>query len=167
MATQGTKQAGPPRFVYGYTIYMYGPKSLVSKFYRLRSRYWRDNRKLFPSPAEIALIRLMGGTVFTLPALKSTKTGFPLALVLSMGVDFRIENVRREVRVGKYWVDFGNDLNRGIEVDGKAYHHDIVMQQQRDEYFQNAGWGVLHIKPTDIYNQPKKTREKVLNFLTQ
>ena len=103
-------------------------KKLVAKYYRLRSRYYRDSRIVFPSPAELEFIRIMGGRVLTFNFMKHYKTGFPLAFVVSMGKVLRREQVKREVRVGSKWCDFGNDIRRAIEIDGEAYHNDIVEQ---------------------------------------
>lgn len=140
-------------------------RKIKHKYYHLRGRYYRDSRMIFPSPAEIRFIRLMGGKVVTVGFFKHLKTGFPLAVVLTMGKTLRQEQVRREVRVGGKYVDFGNDINRGIEVDGKAYHTDIIAQVERDEYFNKHGWLVLHIPAIEVFNQPDKVQRKVLNFL--
>lgn len=121
---------------------------------------------IFPSPAEVQFIRVMGGRVLVVPFFKHLKTGFPFAVVVSMGKKLRQQQVGREVRVGGKYVDFGNDIRRGIEVDGEAYHSDIVAQTERDEYFKKYDWRVLHIPARDVFRQPDKVREKVLRFLS-
>lgn len=151
-----------------HNVTMNAPEILARKFYRTRSRYWRDNRMLFPSPAEVEFIKIMGGKTLTLGWLKSPKTGFPLTFILTMGASLKAENVKREVRVGKYWLDFGSVTpyyNKGIEVDGAPYHTDIVIQQERDDYFRERGWQVLHIPARHIYNNPDKVQDQVLKFL--
>lgn len=102
-----------------------------------------------------------------LPFVRHYKTRFAMAYIISLGKVLNSELVRREVRVGKYYVDFGNDIRRGIEVDGEAYHNDIVKQQERDEYFAKYGWRVLHIKATDLWRQPARVQQDVLRFLGQ
>lgn len=120
---------------------------------------------LFPSPAELRFIELMGGKVLTFKCLKSTKTGFPLALVLSLGKTLRGEGFKREVRVGRYYADFANDVGWVIEIDGKAFHRDIVYEQQRDDYFKLFDWRVLRIDAAKLWNSGQKVQRNVLKFL--
>jgi hypothetical protein len=141
--------------------------TLLGRYYRARSRFYQRQRLLFPSPAEIRFIRLMGGHVVIVPFLKHYKTGFPMARILTLGKLLKTEQMAREVRVGSKYVDFGNDVRRGIEVDGRKYHTDIVEQIQRDEYFQKYDWHVLHIDATELYQNPKKVKRAVIAFLTR
>lgn len=138
---------------------------LPSKFYRLRSRYWRNNRMLWPSPAEVAFVRVMGGRVITVPFCKHPRNGFKLAWVLSLGKTLRSHKFQREVRCGSKYCDFGNDLKWAIEIDGRRYHNDIVVQQQRDEYFAKYGWRVLHVDARDVFWNVNQTRDLVHKFL--
>ena len=109
----------------------------------------------------------MGGHCLRIPFIKDPRTGFCLSYIITMGKYLNTELVKREVRVGKLWVDFGNDICRGIEIDGQEYHGDIIKQQERDDYFNDFGWQVLHIKAIDLWQQPEKTKHKVIAFLTQ
>lgn len=131
----------------------------------MRARARRLERLLFASPAEVQFIRIMGGKVFTCGCVKSTKTRFPLTLVLSMGPVLRAENVRREVRVGRYFLDFANEIRRAIEIDGAAYHTDILVEQQRDEYLGSYGWLVLHISAQHVFTNPIKVRRAAESWL--
>lgn len=141
--------------------------SLLDRFYRLRSGCYKRKRIVFASPAEVMLIRVMGGWVLTLPFWRDPENHFPAIVVLSMGQVFKNERVQREVRVGGRYIDFGNDIQRGIEVDGRDYHGDIVKQIERDEYFQKYGWRVLHIAAADVYNKPRAVRRLVVKHLTR
>ena len=139
-------------------------KKLVSTFYRRRSKWWRDNRMLFPSPAEVRFIQIMGGRVVIIERIKHPKTKFPMVIVLSLGKILTRENFKREVRVGSKLCDFGNDLKTAIEIDGR-YFHDIIEQVERDEYFTNYGWRVLHIEASKLWREPSKIQQMVLEFL--
>jgi hypothetical protein len=150
---------------HNYNSNMKRQPTLVVKYYRWRSNFYKRQRLLYPSPAEVRLIRLMGGRVLSLPFIRHPQTGFPMAKVLSMGKVFNRELVQREVRVGSKYVDFGNDLKRGIEVDGQEYHKDIVVQVERDEYFARYGWRVLHIPARDLWLHADKVYWQVLDFL--
>lgn len=135
-------------------------------FYRRqRGKYRRMKRLLFASPAEVELIRLMKGRAITIDLIRNPRTDFPLTIVTNIGRWFGQENMRREVRIGKYWTDFGNDLQRAIEVDGDQWHKDIVKEQVRDDYIEKFGWRILHIKAGDIFDEPDMVRARVIKFL--
>lgn len=127
-------------------------------------------RLLFPSPAEVKFIEIMGGIVLTLPFIKSIKTGFPLTFVLSMG-KLRRERVHREVRIGRYFADMcviTPFYRRVIEIDGQASHSkrmDIVYDQNRDDYLRSRGFAVMRIPARRLWREPKKVRKDVLRFL--
>jgi very-short-patch-repair endonuclease len=120
------------------------------------------------SPAEAKFIKIMGGRLLTLRHVASADNGFPLTFVASMGRILKRERVRREVRVGKYFVDFGVDTpyyKKAIEIDGKDYHTDIVFEQQRDDYLADWGWEVLHVPAWRLYKNPRQVRRRVRKFL--
>jgi len=144
---------------------MNGHTNIIGKYYRLRSKAWRNMRYMFPSPAEVKFIRIMGGRAISVPFFKHPKTGFSYTYIISMGKILNSELIKREVRVGKYWVDFGNDIKRGIEIDGQKYHNDIVAQQERDDYFAGFDWRVLHIRAADLWRQPDNVQRDVIAFL--
>lgn len=121
---------------------------------------------LYPSPAELAFIRLMGGRTIEFRRIRNRRTGFRLAIVVSMGKTLRRERVKREVRVGRCFVDFGNDIGRAIEVDGNKWHTDVVHEMERDNYLAQFGWRVLHVRAPDIVRDPAKTRQVVHEFLS-
>jgi hypothetical protein len=141
-------------------------KKIVYKYYILRSQVWRRQRLLFMSPAEIKFIHIMGGRVVTFDHIKAPRTGFPLAVVITMGRTLRRERIEREVRVGKCFIDFGNDIKRGIEIDGRNFHMDIVKEQERDDYCAGYGWSLLHIQAGDLYRNPNQVQRDVLKYLS-
>lgn len=123
---------------------------------------------MFPSPAEVELIRIMGGRYITLSWIKDPKTDFPMTFVLDLGKVLKREAIEREVRVGAMYIDLatvGLRYCRGIEVDGTLFHMDIVKEQERDEYVANYGYSLLHINAGDIYRDPLRTRIRIINFL--
>lgn len=140
-------------------------QKLRRKYRRLRGLWGKRRRLLFPSPAEVELIRIMGGKVIVIDNIKDPLNGFPLTIVTSMGAVFRAENVRREVRVAARFCDFGNDIQRAIEVDGRQWHQDIVKEQDRDDYFARFGWRILHLPASDLYQNPKLVYNRVRKFL--
>ncbi len=126
----------------------------------------RNRRMIFPSPAEVDFVRLFGGWVIVVPFIRDPRTKFPMAFFLWLGTYLRSENIRREVPVGSKWVDFGNDLKRGIEIDGGRFHRDIVREQERTEYLAKRGWTLLRIPGTEIRRYPQKVADRVVDFLS-
>lgn len=141
---------------------------IVAKYYRLRSWYWQHKRLLFPSPAELRFIQIMGGKVLVINRLRHPRSNFPMAFVLSLGTILKRENVAREVRAGKCFIDFGADTKyykKGIEIDGRNWHMDVVKEIERDEYVAQFGWRLLHIQAADLYRNSAIVQRRVIDFL--
>lgn len=138
---------------------------LINKYYRLRSKWYRYNRIIFPSPAEMRFIEIMGGKVFRIEKIRHRSTKFPMTIVLSMGSVLKDECFQREVRVGKYFIDFGNDVLYGFEIDGRQWHRDVVKEFEREIYFHDRGWRVKHIDAVKLYNAPDQVQREVLAYL--
>lgn len=143
--------------------------NVIQKYKRLRSAWRRRQRLLYPSPAEMQLLRIMGGTAITIDLFRDPRTKFPFTFVLSMGPVFKAELIQREVRIGKYYADFAVSTpyyKKAIECDGRQWHLDVVHEQERDEYFAEYGFSVLHIPASDLYHYPNLVHERVLRFLS-
>jgi hypothetical protein len=143
-------------------------RSIHYRFYKLRAKYRKRRRLLFPSPAEVELIRIMGGKYVTLSWFKDVKTGFPLTFVTDLGTFFKREAIEREVRVGAMYIDFatvGLIYRKGIEVDGLLYHMDIVKEQNREDYVREHGYSLLHIRAAEIYRSPHLVQQRILKYL--
>lgn len=140
-----------------------------NRYYRLRAAWRKKRRLLFPSPAEVEFVRIFGGRFHTTNLIKDRRTGFPLTIITSLGVLER-ELVKREVRVGKYFVDFGAITpyyRRAIEIDGKNFHQDIVHEQERDEYCGSFGWALFHIQAATVFREPSLVQREVLKWLAK
>lgn len=136
--------------------------------YYVRKKIWRRTRILFPSPAEVRFVQVMGGRVLVFNYVRSTSTHYPLAIFISMGKILRREFVQREVRVGAMHVDFAFITSYGrqaIEIDGRNFHMDVVREQERDEYLNGRGWRVLHIQAVDLWRNPDAVQRRVIRFL--
>ena len=123
----------------------------------------------YPSPAELKFIEIMGGRVYTIGFLKHPKTKFPRAIIF-MGSYLNSEFIEREFRVGAMYIDFAFVTpwyKKGIEIDGKNFHRDIVREQNRDDYLASYGWSIMHIVAEDLYRQPAKVRARVEKFLAK
>jgi very-short-patch-repair endonuclease len=150
-------------------------------YYKARGIWFRWNRLLFPSAAEARFIQIMGGKMITINAIKHPATKQPLRLVWSIGRALKNEKFEREVKAGRYWLDFSNDILWAIEIDGKKYHRDIVREQDRDDYLlgfchkrckapcykhSNRGYRVKHIAAVRLWVEPAVVQSEVLRFLT-
>jgi len=143
-------------------------KKTKYRLYKWRAAWRKRRRLMFPSPAEVELIRIMGGKCIIIDHVKDRRTGFPLVIVTSMGRILKRELIMREVRVGAMYLDFAVATpwyKKGIEVDGKQWHQDIVQEQQRDDYLRQYGWQLLHIQAASIYREPSLVQRRILKFL--
>lgn len=112
-------------------------------------------------------MRLMGAKIITVDKLKGPGLHFPIAIVISRGKLLRQHKIQREVRCGKHYVDFANDIGWALEVDGKQYHLDVVADFDRDAYLLERGWRVLHVQAARIWNDPAGTKAIVLKYLSR
>jgi hypothetical protein len=140
-------------------------KLLRFKFYNLRALWRRHIRLIFSSPAEVRFIELMGGKVYGVKKIKHWRTGFPLTIYWRYGKILRSEKFRREVRAGRYWIDLGNDIHWGFEIDGAHWHRDIVAEFDRDSYLYQRGWRIMHIDATRLWRDPSRVQRETLRFL--
>lgn len=139
------------------------------RLYKWRAAWRKRRRLLFPSPAEAELIRIMGGKRIIIDYIKDRRTGFPLCFVTDLGLLSR-EGIQREVRVGAMYIDFatvGLAYQKGIEVDGKMWHMDVVHEMERNEYVSQYGYALLHIPAGEIWRNPTRVQQRVLKFLAQ
>lgn len=144
--------------------------TLRQKIHYKKKEFWRNNRMLFPSPAEVQFIRMMGGKAIVIDHLKHPKTKFPLTVITTMGRTLKREFVQREVRVGAMYVDFAFVTQydkKAIEIDGRDFHDDIIKEQNRDDYLRARGWRVYHIRADSLYRDPSLVQRKVIDFLAQ
>lgn len=152
----------------------------IDNWYAARAIWFRWMRLLFPSAAELRFIHIMGGRYITVPFVRRPSTRRPLAIVFSLGRALHDERFGREIQAGRFWIDFGNDIYWGIEVDGERYHRDIVREQDREEYLtgfctkrcqkvcykhSNDGWRVKHINAIRLWAEPANVQAEVLKFL--
>lgn len=139
---------------------------LLWRYRRTRARLRRFRRVYFPSPAEVAAARLMGAKTLSLRYIREPLNGYPLSFIIPAGW-YKGNYIEREVRVGRgkkqASLDFANRrLRRGIEIDSRTYH-DIVDDQEKDEWFASQGWRVLRIPA--IYVNPRSKHYKGLQML--
>ncbi len=139
------------------------PLTLLDRYYRLRSSYWRWHRLLFLSAAEIKFVMLMGGHVVTIPGIR-TRRGSNLTLVW-LGQTLRRYKFKREVRVGRYYADFCNDVGWTIEIDGRQ--HDVVADFDRDIYLRARCCRILRVPAYRLWNDPGRAYRDVLAYITQ
>lgn len=143
---------------------------LKKRWWYAKKRFWRNSRMLFPSPAEVHFIRIMGGRAVTIDAVRYPTTKFPLTIIYKHGRFMRRNFMQREVRVGGFYVDFAfvdAYSNKAIEIDGSDYHKDHVREGERDDYLKARDWQVLHIAAMDLYRQPGRVQQRVINFLAR
>lgn len=136
--------------------------------YIKRASFRRRIRLLFPSPAEVRFVQLMGGRVLCVPFIKNPYTHFSLCWIMSLGKYLARENIRREVRAGAMFIDFGAVTpyyKKGIEIDGRNFHRDVLKERERDLYVADYGWQLLHVQADVLWREPSKVQRAVLAWL--
>lgn len=82
--------------------------------------------------------------------------------------------MRREYRIGKCYADFGNDINWIIEIDGTAFHRDVVADFDREVYMREfirarsrglEDLRIMRIGAPRVYNDSARLQRDVLKFL--
>lgn len=143
-------------------------RGLKYQFYKKRAALRRRRRLYFPSPAELRFVSIMGGTYKKYAWPKDPRTGFCFARITSLGTILNNELVQREVRAGAMYIDFAvctTYYKKGIEIDGRAWHQDVLREQQRDEYVRQYGFELLHIPAVDLTYKPQIVQRRVIDFL--
>lgn len=113
----------------------------------------------------------MGCKTLTVPYLRSLRTGYPLAFIVPAGW-YKASYIEREVRVGRgkqqASIDFANRRTRlGLEIDGRDYH-DIVADQQRDEWLLKYGWRIKRVPAAMVNPRSKQYNpERVLSTISK
>jgi very-short-patch-repair endonuclease len=114
----------------------------------------------------------MGARLFVIGFIKDPATGFPMSIVYRKGRVLRDAKMQRELRIGKCSVDFGNDIGWVIEVDGSAWHQDVVADFDREVYLrdylrrQKLDLHLLRIKAPRLWNDRTAVQREVLKFLS-
>lgn len=77
---------------------------------------------------------------------------------------------KREYRLSGYYIDFALPKQQiAIEIDGAAYHKDVVgaweRDARRDYHLRGKGWITLRIPARDVFYHPKKVKYTVKFFL--
>lgn len=143
-------------------------KKRPSFIYRKRAAWRRLRRLWFPSYAEVQFVRIMHGRVwFSTMLLRDYHTGHPLT-IMSLGPVLKAERVRREIRTGALYADFMSVTpysKRAVLVDGRRWHSDVALEQERDEYYARFNVTVLHVAAVDLWKEPNRTHDRVLKFL--
>lgn len=125
------------------------------------------------SPAEARFIELMGGKVLSIERIRDRRTGFAMTPYWNLGRRLKAEGFKREVRYGRYFVDFANDLNRIIEIDGSEYHMDVVADMDRDIYIREFCWRwdrrrearIMRIQAHKLWLDKQRLQDDVLKFI--
>jgi len=75
---------------------------------------------------------------------------------------------RRQVQIGKYYVDFAcHQVKLVIEIDGDTHasEHEIEYDKQRDEYLKSCGFEVVRFSNRDVLNNEDGVFEIVRQVL--
>lgn len=132
------------------------------QFYdRIRDSIYARYERLFPSPIEVRLIEILGGSTFTIGTIR--RGDRQLTITLSRGKLLRSERFRRAVLDGKGVL--ANDVKWAIAIQGPEYERDVVAAYEHDELLKEQGWRVRYIPARDLWQSPTRVRSSVQQFL--
>lgn len=117
------------------------------------------------TPAEARFVELMGGHIYRLKFIKHPKSKFPLVIFWRYGKILSHEKFKREVRIGKYFVDFCNDTGIVIEIDGQPYHMDVLADLERDGYLRERGHLIIRVPAHRLWRDPNRVQRDVLKLI--
>jgi very-short-patch-repair endonuclease len=135
---------------YGYTF-----------FDRLRDAVYARYERLFPTPVQVRLIEILGGTTITIGGIR--RNNRQLTLTISRGKLLRSAKFRRMVLDGRGVL--ANDIMWAIAVQGSEYERDVVSAYERDERLRAAGWRLAYVNVRDVWTNPASVRNNILQFL--
>ena len=129
---------------------------------KLKEQVKAKKRRLYATPAEVRLVQILGGKTLTLHTIKDKETNLPLTIVLSRGKVLRREHFKR---TGDTLILFSNDIKWALALEGREYQRDIVAAYERDQQLLSDGWRIKYIRAYDLFNNPDRVRQNVLQFL--
>lgn len=128
----------------------------------LRRQAAKQYQRLFPSPAELRIIEIMGGKVLRINRIISQRSGLPMAIILSRGGMLRREHFKR---TGDDLVLFSNDLKWGLAIQGAAYERNIIEAFERDQTLKENGYRIQYLPVRWLVNRPDLVRDRINQFV--
>lgn len=103
--------------------------------------------------------------------IEDLKEDSPIERKMANELRYRKIDFKRQLRVGKYEVDFAiqGDANIIVECDGYDWHNrtyeQVERDRKRDAFLQGKGWIVLHYTGAEIKNNVVKCVNQIENIL--
>jgi len=136
--------------------------SFITIYDRIRDGVYARYERFFPTPVQVRLIEILGGTTITIGAVR--RNNMPMTITLSRGKLLRSRKFRRTVIDGMGCL--ASDLKWAIAIQGPEYERDVVAAYERDERLEAAGWRLAYVQVRDIWHNPAAVRKSLLPFLT-
>lgn len=137
-------------------------EKMLTIYDRIRDVIYAHYEQLFPSAVEVRLVEILGGTTFTIGAIRRHNRA--MTITLSRGRLLRSSRFRRGVLDGMGVL--ANDVQWAVAIMGPEYEHDVVNAFERDEKLEAAGWRLAYVSVRDIWQNPGKVRDNLRPFLT-
>jgi hypothetical protein len=134
---------------------------ILEKYDAFRDAIYAMYERQFPSPVQVRLIEILGGTTITIGAIR--RHNMPMTITLSRGRLLRSSRLRRGYLDGMGVL--ANDIQWAIAIKGPEFERDVIMAYERDEKLQQMGWRLAYISARDIWQNPARVRASILPFL--
>lgn len=115
---------------------------------------------LFPSQTATRLMQILGASTLVVGGIR--RHGRPLTIVLWRGHLLRSENFKLNYVDGRPILS--NDLKMAITLEDDDYTRDIIVEQEMDDKFAQAGYIVRWI-PERWLNNPERVKTAVQQFI--
>jgi hypothetical protein len=135
---------------------------ITATYDQIRDAIYTRYERLFPTPVQVRLIEILGGTTFVIGGVR--RNNLPMTIVLSRGKLLRSRRFRRAVVDGMGCL--ASDIKYAIAVQGPEYERRVVEAFERDEKLEAMGWNLVYVRWQDVWQNPSKVRSDVLQFLS-
>ncbi len=119
---------------------------------------------LFPDPAEVRLLEILGGSTLTIGSIK--RDGRPLTVILSYGYLLKSEHFKRVATDNKS-ILYMNDINQIIYVRPNEYERNVVTYFEQEESLKSRGFRLRTIPESWLMTNPLRARNSVRQFIYQ
>lgn len=134
---------------------------LLVKYDALRDWMYYHYEQLFPTPVQVRLIEILGGSTITIGAFR--RDNLPMTIMLTRGKLLRSKRFRAAILDGTGML--ANDIKWAIKILGPEYERDVVAAYEMDERLHQDGWHMAYVSARDIWNNPARVRASLQRFL--
>lgn len=153
--------------IYFGGLFFYNETMKLTSYYsnlkRALTGWWqRFKDGLFPHPAEVRLLEVLGGITVTIGRIQ--RGGRPLTFILSEGKLLKSEHFRR-VAADNKTVLYMNDVQHVLAIRADDFKRDVIGEFEADEALREQGYRIRSIPESLIINNPRQAKLSIQKFI--